>query len=95
MVPMDKITQEKIQKYRELTSKALEIAKNSVKSGRKKQAKEIIEMVSNYLSDSEYFQDKGDFVSAFSALSYAHGWIDSGARLGIFNVKDSRFFTLK
>jgi len=28
-------------------------------------------------------------------LNYAHGWLDAGARLGIFDVKgDSRLFTV-
>ena len=89
------ITKEKLDKYRSLTAKALEIAKNSVLKRKKKEAKEIIEMVENYLSDSKYFQDRGDFISAFAALNYAHGWLDSGARLGIFNVKDDRLFTIK
>ncbi|HKZ34134.1 MAG TPA: DUF357 domain-containing protein [Candidatus Nanoarchaeia archaeon] len=92
---MDKVTKDKLDQYRDLTSKALEIAKNSIIKNKKKEANEIITMVKNYLSDSNYFESKGDFVSAFSALSYAHGWLDSGARLGIFDVKDSRFFTIK
>ncbi|OGJ12436.1 hypothetical protein A3K82_02755 [Candidatus Pacearchaeota archaeon RBG_19FT_COMBO_34_9] len=89
----DKISKDKIEKYRELTEKALEIAKKSVL--KKKEAKEIIEMVSNYLSDSGYFEKKGDFVNAFAAINYAHGWIDSGARLKIFDVKDNKLFTIK
>lgn len=91
----DKITKEKIVKYKDLTSRALEIAKRSVAKGKNKQAKEIIEMVSNYLSDSEYFEKKGDFINAFAALNYAHGWLDAGVRLGIFNVKDDKLFTIK
>ena len=34
-----------------------------------------------YLKDSKHFQEKGDYVNAFGALNYAHGWLDSGARL--------------
>ncbi len=52
-------------------------------------------MVSNYLSDAKYFEQKKDFVDAFAALNYAHGWIDSGVRLGIFDVKDDKLFTIK
>jgi len=91
----DKITPAKIQKYKELTSKALGIAKKSTVKGKNKQAKEIIDMVSNYLSDSEYFEKREDLVNAFAALNYAHGWLDSGVRLGIFNVKDDKLFTVK
>jgi hypothetical protein len=90
----DKITREKIKKYRELTERALKIAKSKIKKGKEKEAKEIIEMVSNYLSDSEYFEKNGDFVNVFAAVNYAHGWLDCGARLKIFNVKDNKLFTI-
>jgi hypothetical protein len=52
-------------------------------------------MVSNYLSDSGYFEKTGDFINAFAAINYAHGWLDSGVRLGVFNVKDDKLFTVK
>jgi len=91
----NQITKEKIKKYRTLTSRALKIAKNSIVKKKEKEAKEIIKMASNYFSDSEYFEKKGDLINAFSALSYAHGWLDSGARLGIFDVKDDSLFVIK
>lgn len=91
----NKITKQKLKEYRELTSSALKLAKSSVVKGKEKEAKEIIEMVSNYLSDSEYFEKNKDFVNAFAALSYAHGWLDAGVRLDIFDVKDDQFFTVK
>ncbi|MFH1311393.1 MAG: DUF357 domain-containing protein [Nanoarchaeota archaeon] len=93
--PTNKITKDKIEKYRALTLTALKIAEKEIIKGKESEAKEIISMVKNYASDSEYFQNKGDFVNSFAALNYAHGWLDSGARLGIFNVKDNRFFTIK
>ncbi len=91
----DKITLEKIQKYKTLTRKALEKAKKAVIKGKENHAKEIIEMVSNYLSDAEHFEKKGDFVNAFAALNYSHGWLDSGVRLDIFDVDDDKLFTVK
>ncbi|MBM3228722.1 DUF357 domain-containing protein [Candidatus Pacearchaeota archaeon] len=91
----DIITLEKVKKYKELTSKALKIAKKSIVKGKEKEAAEIIEMVSNYLSDSEYFEKNQDFINAFGALNYSHGWLDCGVRLGIFNVNDNRFFTVR
>lgn len=91
----DKITKQKIKKYSELTSTALKKIKKNIVKGREAQAKEIIDMVENYLSDSKYFEKKQDFVNTFAALNYAHGWIDSGVRLGIFNVKDRKLFTIK
>jgi hypothetical protein len=89
------ITKEKIEKYFALTEKALSIAKKKIIKGKEQQAKEIIEMASNYLSDAKYFEKKEDFVNAFAAINYAHGWIDCGVRLEIFDVKDDKLFTIK
>jgi uncharacterized protein len=89
------ITKDKLEKYFKLTSTALEEVKKNIIAGKKDYAKEIIEMVSNYLSDADHFEKKGDFVNAFAALNYAHGWLDSGVRLDIFNVKDDKLFTVK
>jgi hypothetical protein len=89
------ITKEKIEKYKKLTSKALDKAKRSIIRGKEAYAKEIISMVENYLSDAGYFENQEELVDAFAALNYAHGWLDAGARLDIFNVKDSRLFTVK
>ena len=91
----DKITKEKVEKYFNLTSTALEKAKNSIISGKENYAKEIIDMVSNYLSDAKHFEEKGDLVNSFAALNYAHGWLDAGVRLDVFNVKDDKLFTIK
>ncbi len=91
----EKITKEKIGKYRRLTSNALELARESIIKGKEEHAREIIDMVSNYLSDSEHFEKQGDLVNAFGALNYAHGWLDAGVRLDVFDVKDNKFFTIK
>lgn len=90
----DKITLQKIEKYRTLTTKALKEVKKNIIKGKESEAKEIIEMVTNYISDSTYFFDKGDYVNAFAALNYAHGWLDSGVRLKVFDVKDDKLFTV-
>ena len=91
----NKITKVKIEKYFKLTSTALEKVKKSVVKGKEKHAKEIIEMVENYLADAKYFYGKKDFVNAFAALNYSHGWLDSGVRLDVFKVKDDKLFTVK
>ena len=90
----DKIAKEKINKYYKLTSKALAIAKTSIAKRKEIQAREIILMVECYLSDAKHFEKKGDYVNAFACLNYAHGWIDAGARLRIFNVKDDKLFSV-
>lgn len=91
----DKITQEKLKKYFQITEEALAKAEKAIIKGKEKQADEIITMVENYLKDARYFKEQGNYVNSFAALNYAHGWLDSGARLGIFNVKDNRLFTIK
>ena len=88
------ITNEKLEKYFKLTSKALKEAKKKIIKGKENYAKEIIEMVENYLSDAKHFQLKKDFVNCFGALNYAHGWLDAGVRLDVFDVKDDKLFTI-
>jgi hypothetical protein len=90
----DKITLQKIDKYRKLTTKALKEVKKNIIKGKEAEAKEIIEMVTNYINDSEYFFDNGNYVDSFAALNYAHGWLDSGVRLKVFNVNDDKLFTV-
>ncbi len=89
------ITQKKLKKYFSITEKALKIVKKNIIKGKENYAKEIIEMVSNYLSDAKHFEEEKDFVNAFAAINYAHGWLDSGVRLDVFDVKDKELFTVK
>jgi hypothetical protein len=89
------VSKEKLDRYFSITGEAFEIVKKSVKEGKDLEAKEIFEMVSNYYSDAEHFRDRGDWVLAFAALNYAHGWIDAGVRLDVFSVMDDRLFTVK
>lgn len=90
----DKITQEDLKKYRKITEKAFSIAKESITKNKEEEAKKIIEMVSCYLSDSKHFEKKEDLINAYGAIYYAHGWIDCGARLKIFDVTDDKLFTI-
>ncbi|GBE19503.1 hypothetical protein BMS3Abin17_00226 [archaeon BMS3Abin17] len=91
----NQITKKKLERYFKLTSSALKKVKNNIIKGKEAHAKEIIEMVSNYLSDAEHFEKKKDFINAFGALNYAHGWLDSGVRLDVFDVRDDKLFTIK
>lgn len=84
----------RINKYRKITEEALALAKKNIAEGKEKEAKEIIEMVECYLADSKHFEKQEHFVNAYGCLNYAHGWLDCGARLKIFNVKDNRLFTV-
>jgi|TARA_Y100000310_G_scaffold333256_1_gene410441 hypothetical protein len=89
------IKKEKLEKYFKTTETAFEKAKKSIIKGKESQSKEIINMVKNYLSDARHFESKNDFVNAFAAINYAHGWLDSGVRLDIFDVDDDKLFTIK
>lgn len=89
------ITKEKLKKYFDLTSRGLKEVKKNIIKEKEKEADEIIEMVSNYLSDAQHFEKKGDWVNAFAALNYAHGWLDCGVRTGIFDVSDRDLFTVR
>jgi len=43
------ITEQKLKKYFEITSEAFEVVKKNIVLGREEDAKEILEMVKNYL----------------------------------------------
>ncbi len=89
------ITPEKLQKYFSITKEALGKAKVALDKSRLKEAKDFLDMAQRYFDDAHYFHEKkNDAVLAFAALNYAHGWLDAGARIGLFKVKDSRLFTV-
>ncbi len=91
---MKEITKEKVEKYFSVSSEAYEMAKKKVNPEFKEVGLDFLDMISRYISDAEHFFSKGDYVNAFAALNYAHGWLDAGARAKIFLVNDSRLFTV-
>ena len=88
------ITKEKLDNYFSVTQRALEQVKKAFNSERKTEAAEVLDMAQRYHDDAHFFLKKGDAVTAFAALNYAHGWLDAGARLGLFLVHDSALFTV-
>ena len=89
------ITQQKLEKYFSITREALEKAKVALDEERLKEAEDFLDMAQRYYDDAKHFLDvKEDAVLAFAALNYAHGWLDAGARIGLFKVSDSRLFTV-
>ncbi len=89
------ITEDKLKKYFGITKEALDMVKDKgIDEKRKSEALDFLDMATRYYSDAEHFYKKGDFVVAFAALNYAHGWLDAGARIRLFNVNDSRLFTV-
>ncbi len=92
---MDRITDEKLRKYFSITGEALEMVKDKgFDESRHNEAADFLDMAQRYYSDAQHFKSKGDYVNAFAAVNYAHGWLDAGARIGLFKVKDSRLFTV-
>ncbi|MCD6558677.1 DUF357 domain-containing protein [Palaeococcus sp. (in: euryarchaeotes)] len=91
---MREITEEKLQRYFKITREALETLEIAVhkKSLLYSVAKDFLTMARSYYSDAEYYYKKGDYVTAFAALNYAHGFIDAGVRLGVFKGEDDRLF---
>jgi hypothetical protein len=90
----NEISAEKLKRYFGLTERGLEEVKDNIIEGKEAEAKEIIDMVTNYVSDAHHFEEKGDWVCAFAALNYAHGWLDSGVRLKVFDVDNDELFTV-
>ncbi|MCI4435059.1 MAG: DUF357 domain-containing protein [Thermoplasmata archaeon] len=93
---MREITEEKLKKYFEITSKALGEIKISVpeNSHLRRIAEDFLSMAKNYFKDANYFYENGDYVNAFGAINYSHAWLDAGARMGLFDVKNHDLFTL-
>ncbi|MCI4366514.1 MAG: DUF357 domain-containing protein [Thermoplasmata archaeon] len=54
---------------------------------------DFLGMARSYLADARHFLAKGDADRALAAVSYAHGWIDAGVRLGLLDGggDDQRF----
>jgi len=89
------ISAERLEKYFGITKEAIDMVKEKgLDAKRKEQAEDALDMAERYYSDAQHFRKKGDIVTAFAALNYAHGWLDCGARMGLFKVKDSRLFTV-
>lgn len=93
----DVITLEKLDKYQDVTKRALSKAKICVPKDTHfyKIAQDYYDMAQRYFDDATHFREKGDWVNSFAALNYAHGWLDAGARLGLFDVDhDNTLFTV-
>ena len=91
------ISEQRLDKYFLVTKRALDKVKISQegKADWLSRAHDFLDMARRYFSDAQHFREKGDWVTAFAALNYAHGWLDAGARLGFFDVgHDSELFTV-
>ena len=85
----------KLKGYFIVTEKALKkvkINKKNVKFDKEQIAGDFLDMAKRYFEDAKYFEKKGDKITAFAALNYAHAFLDAGARIKVFDVKDSKLF---
>lgn len=97
MSVQDVVTSEKIDRYLDITSRAIAKLKIAApeKSFGRKMADDFLNMAESYYKDANHFREEGDYVTAFAAVNYAHGWLDCGARIGLFDVDgDDKLFTL-
>lgn len=97
MTSEDRVTEEELDRYFSITEKALEKAKVKVPSDTHlhKMALDIKDMARRYLSDARHFRKEGHIRTSFASINYAHGWLDAGARMGLFDVDhDSELFTV-
>lgn len=86
-----------VEKDLKITKRALEKVKIIApeKSYAKRIASDFFGMAKAYFEDALHFKDKDDLIRALACVNYAHGWLDAGARLGLFEVgADDRLFTL-
>lgn len=98
MAPKDNVlTEERVNRYVSITAKALEKVRIVApeRSFSRMVAEDFLRMASAYFEDARGFLDRGELVNAFACINYAHGWLDCGARLGLFDVgSDDQLFTL-
>lgn len=83
----------RLDKYFSITGRALEMVRKGEKDeSRAREAADFLDMAERYFSDAKHFREQGNYVLAFAAINYAHAFLDAGARIGLFKVKDSELF---
>jgi len=86
-----------VEKDLSLTERALGKATIAApsRSHLRKVAEDFVGMARAYFEDAKHFRDRGELEKALANVNYAHGWLDAGARLGLFDVGgDDQLFTL-
>jgi hypothetical protein len=95
-IKIEEKIQEKVEKYRLLTERALkEISFNKdISEKERKIGEDFLSMATNYYNDGEHFISQNDLLTALASFSYAHAWLDAGVRARIFYAEDDQLFTL-
>ena len=86
---MNTLTKKRLEREFEVTKKALDNIKIKVNKDHEhyKSALKFLDTATRYYQDANYFKKKNDSASAFGALNYAHGWLDAGIDIGLFEEK--------
>lgn len=89
MKEKNQISRERLEKYFSLTEQALQKVRMKKKGSVDLHAvaEDFLQMAKTYFSDAKHFRDKGDMVTAFAAVAYAHAWLDAGVRMGLFDTQ--------
>ena len=93
----DKISQEKLTYYLNLTKEARKKATPIHEKGTTQDdmLAVLLRMADDYTSDAQHFMNTGDYIRAYGAINYAHAWIDAGVKLRLLDGHgDDRLFTL-
>jgi len=83
-----------IEKHTALMTKAIGKIRLVMKD---KPFKELHEAALAYYEDSKHFCSKGKYVQSFEALMISWAYLDSGLKLGVFELKDGsmkNYFTI-
>jgi hypothetical protein len=90
------VTQEKVEKYLNLTAEArIKATPITTNSEDERKLQSMLRMCDDYQNDARHFMETGDLVRAFGAINYAHAWIDAAVRIGLMDGhNDDRLFTL-
>ena len=59
----------------------LEVVKKGQLSGT------YLQFARDYITDANYYAEKGDYATALEAIAYAHGFIDAGVLAGYFKIE--------
>ncbi len=94
---MREVTDEKLTEYLRITEKALSIVTILPPEGSqlRKAADDLLLMATSYYKDACYYKEKGDYVTAFACVNYAHGYVDAGVRLGLLLGDDGGIFAFE
>ena len=87
MANLKQISKERLEKEFDRMKRALEAIEIKKKG---KEAEELLDLATRYFEDAKYFQEKGDWATAFGALNYAFGLLDGGAKLKLFDVSRAK-----